>query len=496
MDTTIARFEGSAAIHATSVAPCEGDIPLCCDLDGTLLRGDTMAEGVASLLRRGPHNVLKLAAWALSGRSALKKRLAHEAPIDVAALPYEAKALDLLRKAKREGRRIILATAANHSVANSVAQHLGLFDAVIASTDRANLKNGRKLQAVMAELAGGEFDFIGNDLADAPCFRAARRRVAVNPTMPLRRLIKRDRLEDVEVIETRQGLMRALFHELRLYQWVKNLLILLPLLLAHHVTDIGRLLDVGATILAFGCAASAAYVVNDLLDLEADRRHPVKRQRPLASGELSLTAALLAAAVGLVLALSIAASIDPVVLAWTAGYIAITLGYSLWLKRLLLVDVLTLAGLYTARIVVGGAAAHVAVSQWLLAFSMFFFLGLAFLKRYTEVSRLDSVSFGLKPVSRDYLAEDADELRILGTASGFLAVLVLALYLNSNKVTVSYPHAQWLWLSCVFVAYWIARVWMLAGRGQMSDDPVTFAMRDPATYVLLGLTALTLLLAL
>jgi len=298
----------------------------------------------------------------------------------------------------------------------------------------------------------------------------------------------------VEVLEPQGNRLGSITAALRIHQWVKNLILLLPLALAHQIADPKKLFAVILGILAFGLISSTSYIVNDLLDVEVDRRHPAKRERPFASGTLSLGQGLTLASVCLVGAVITASLLGPSFLRLLIIYLAVAVGYSISFKRVVLFDVFILAGMYTLRVLAGGAAASVEVSQWMLAFSMFFFLGLAFLKRYSELRRLSSSNEQETP-GRGYKPSDGEQIRTLGVSSGFMAVLVLALYLNSPAVVKLYTQPNFLWLSCVFLTYWTSRVWLLAYRGQMHEDPLLFAMHDRSTYLLTAATGLAVVLA-
>jgi 4-hydroxybenzoate polyprenyltransferase len=281
---------------------------------------------------------------------------------------------------------------------------------------------------------------------------------------------------------------------LRPHQWAKNLLLLVPLLAAHRAADTAALRAALLGAVDFCLCASAMYVLNDLLDLEADREHPRKSLRPFASGELSvatglaLSAALLAA--GVAISLTLPAKFQLAL----AAYCALALAYSFILKRLLLLDALALAGLYTLRIIAGGAATNVALSFWLLLFSVFLFLSLAFVKRYAELEDLRRRQ-RLQALGRGYHVEDLAVLWSFGTVSGYLSVLVLALYINSPEIQALYRHPKAVWMLCVLVLYWISRVWMTAHRGGMHDDPVLYALRDRVSLGLAVLAAVTVIVA-
>jgi 4-hydroxybenzoate polyprenyltransferase len=299
-----------------------------------------------------------------------------------------------------------------------------------------------------------------------------------------------------EVLEEQGTQWAAIWQALRPQHWVKNLLIVVPIVMAHRVNDVGRLTHVLVACLSFSLCASGVYILNDILDLEADRQHPKKRFRAFASGKipvwvgLSLSPLLLAA--GLAVAVLLPSKLF---LLTTVIYLAATTLYSVYAKRVPIVDVLLLTALYLLRILGGGAAADVPVSPWLLAFSMFLLLSLAFTKRHAELIGQANGEMESAPSKRNYRTQDREIVQQFGVTSGYLSVLVLALYVNGKEVTALYRHPQVIWLACPMLLFWISRVWFLANRGKLSEDPVVFAARDPVSYLLGVLLFLILFVA-
>ena len=280
----------------------------------------------------------------------------------------------------------------------------------------------------------------------------------------------------------------ALLRALRVHQWVKNLLVFVPVLLDHRL-QLPVLARAGLAFAAFCCAASGGYVLNDLLDLEADRKHRVKRHRPFAANLLSRSFGVVLVPVLFAAALLCSMWLSPEFLAWLLLYVVLTTAYSVYLKRVAVLDVILLAGLYTLRVLAGVAASHVRFSTWLLAFSMFLFLSLAFLKRYAELTELPTGgSDSLE--RRGYLRGDREWLGSMGGSSGYLSVLVLALYINSEQVIALYGTPLLLWLICPLLLFWVSRMWMLGHRGRINQDPIVAAVRDPASYVIGALVVL------
>lgn len=449
--------------------------PLCVSLDGTLVVTDTLWEGFVALLRERPWLLMWSPLWLFGGRARFKRAVASHRAIDPAALPYRADLLAGLRAAKARGRTLVLATAADRAVAERVAEHLELFDHIYASDGRENLKAGIKRDTLIREYGAQGFDYVGSSRADLAVLEGAQRGYLVGASPRVLKKARRVR-KDIELVSRRPSILKALVQQIRPHQWSKNALVVLPVLLSPGLPKASALLSALLAALTFSLCASAGYVINDLFDLSADRVHPTKRNRPFASGALPVVLGpplffgLLALSFGASLALLPAAFT-----AMLALYFVGTVTYSMYFKRQLLLDVIILAGLYTHRILAGGVATSVPISAWLLGFSMFFFLSLAFVKRYTELLLLVGDE---KIVNRAYYRADLQMVASMGGASGYLAALVFSLYLEYGAPPNAYREPALLWLIVPVLLYWVSRVWILAGRGQMQDDPVKFALRD------------------
>jgi 4-hydroxybenzoate polyprenyltransferase len=472
-------------------APASQVPVLFVDLDGTLIKGDLLVESVLALLRHSPSTALRLPIWLLRGRAALKAEVAKRVQISLERLPINADLVEYLHNERKHGRRIYLATASDRSLACEVAQHFGLFEGVLASDGRRNLKGERKLEAIREVVGTAPFDYAGNDRADLRVWRHARHALVVNA--PRRVASRAAGLCPVErVFGERRARARTWLRAMRVHQWAKNLLLAVPALTAHalgwHTAGI-----VLAAFVAFSLAASSVYLLNDLLDLEDDRHHPRKRTRPFASGELPLAHGLLGTVVLLAVSVAIAAGLSHSFLLALLAYLALTSAYSIVLKHYMLLDVLLLASLYTIRIFAGAAAIAVPVSSWLLAFSMFAFLSLALVKRTSELVTLRQLS-RTAASGRDYRVSDLQVLTSMGVAAGYAAVLVLALFVSAPDVAARYGHPQVLWLLCPLLLYWLSRLWMKTLRGEMHDDPLVFAFRDRASRVI-GAVMVTVTLA-
>jgi 4-hydroxybenzoate polyprenyltransferase/phosphoserine phosphatase len=468
-------------------------IPLCVDLDGTLIRTDLLHESTLKLLRGGPHLVLMLPIWLASGKAVLKRQIAGRVDLDVACLPYDEAVLDWIRAERATGRHVVLCTASDARYAQQVADHLQLFDEVIASDGHSNVSAGRKADMLAERFGEGGFDYAGNSADDLPVWAKARRAIVAGSDGRVAAQAKSRFTVEHEFARAAAG-PGTWLRAMRLHQWLKNLLVFLPLAGAHRIAEVPLLLQAALAFVAFGLCASSVYILNDLMDLESDRRHPRKRRRPFAAGLLSpltgiaLAAALLAGAFGLAMAMR------PDFMAWLGAYFGLTLAYTFFLKRRVLVDCLTLGALYTLRVVAGGAAVGVPPSFWLLAFSLFLFLSLAFLKRYSELRDLAKAA-KVDAHGRGYEADDLSIVQTMGVAAGFTAVMLVALYINGDTVIRLYSRPELLWLAIPVMLYWISRMWMQAHRGNMDDDPVIFAVRDRYSLACAALVAAVLWLA-
>jgi len=454
--------------------PVDRSRPLCVDLDGTLIKSDSLFDAVCQFVRRTPSRFWQLGVWLAGGRARLKAEVARLAPLDPARLPYNTDLLRYLQAERREGRELYLTTGADGSLAERVAVHLGIFAAVLASDGATNLTSGKKLSLLKARF--GEFDYIGNSRADLPLLTNARQAMVANPTLGLRLALQMRKIPVARTFLDQRPLPRTLLKAIRIHQWAKNVLLLAPLLLSHKL----RPEAIGAVIAAFFCfsfMASASYLVNDMLDIENDRSHSTKRFRPFAAGDLAVSSGL-ALSFALTLASFALLPLLPREFAmWLAAYIISTTAYSFYLKRVALVDVLVLSGLYTLRLLAGGAATGTEISHWLAGFSVFLFLSLAMVKRFSELENLRERGITATH-GRGYLVADLDQIRSFGTSSATAAVLVLMMYIARPDVTALYKHAGRLWLVVPLLLFWLYRVWLLGSRGEMDDDPVIFALRD------------------
>lgn len=463
--------------------------PLVIDLDGTLLNSDLLLESGLAFIKHRPLMALAPFKWLASGKANLKARLAQSAPLDVAVLPYNGAVIELAQRERANGRPVILATASHHSYAEQIAEHLGLFDRVLATSGTRNLSAHNKRDLLVAEYGEQGFDYVGNSRDDLPVWQSARRAYVVNAPSRVTALAQRN--GNVEsVMAAPCASLRIWLKALRVHQWMKNLLIFVPLVAGHMLFMPGLMLKGLIAFVCFGLCASSVYVLNDLLDLEDDRHHRSKRRRPFASGQISIRTGLLVFPALLLMSLGGAWIWLPIEFLGTLLiYVALTLAYSFALKRYMAVDVIVLASLYTLRIVAGALAFDGKLTFWVLAFSMFIFLSLALVKRYAELRGAREQGRAEKVRGRGYCPDDLQMIASLGASSGYLSVMVLALYIQDQATAMLYRHPHIIWLACPLLLFWVTRIWMLTHRGQMHDDPVVFAIKDRVSLLVGALFA-------
>jgi 4-hydroxybenzoate polyprenyltransferase/phosphoserine phosphatase len=456
--------------------------PLCIDLDGTLIRTDMLHESAIGMIKAAPLSVAQLP-WVLlsKGKAKLKQWIAKQVEFDASVLPYNNDFVQWLREQHALGRSLILCTASDRSIAETIAKYFGFFDEVMASDGHVNLEGAHKAKALIDKFGEKGFDYAGNSFPDLEVWKHARKAIVVNASSRL--------VSDVIVIADVEAVFMGGTSKftvwakaLRLHQWLKNGLLLVPLLAAHQLTDSAAWLSLLWAFVAFSLCASTVYIANDLLDLESDRQHPSKCKRPFASGALPVYKGALLAPLLFLLSCGVGVYVGPNFLQWLLVYFVLTCIYSVKLKQLVLVDCMTLAILYTLRIVAGAAAVASAMSFWLLAFSVFLFLSLAFIKRFAEL-QVQLLQGKHKAHGRGYFTDDAPLIQMLGIASGFMSVLVLALYLNSPEVQLLYVQPEWVWGNVPVMVFWVSWLWLRAHRGEMHDDPLIFAVKDKVSLV-------------
>lgn len=470
-------------------------IPLVIDLDGTLIKTDLLVESALGLLKENIFNIFLMFSWLCVSKSFLKSKLAERVVIDEATLPYSQEVIKLINDSKNKGRKIVLATASHEIYAHKIATFLGLFDKVFASCEIKNLSSKSKRDKLIAEFGYKCFDYVGNSTDDLVVWESARFSYIVNPEFGV--VKKANKIGNVKSVYLSQNnKIKIWIKALRLHQWVKNLLIFIPLLAAHQVDNIQLLFQGVVAFILFGVCASSVYLLNDILDVADDRHHATKKNRAFASGSISLKTGFLVSSFLLVVAFLLAAVLLPSEFSIVLGiYYILTLLYSFHLKSVMAADVIVLASLYTLRIIAGGFAFSINLTFWMLAFSMFIFLSLALVKRYAELYEVKREGKIGRTRGRGYISEDLGMLSSLGASSGYLSVLVLVLYIQDSSTISLYAQPKFIWLACPLLLFWISRVWMLTHRGQMNDDPVVFALKDRVSIILALLFGLIFWLA-
>jgi len=465
--------------------------PLVVDLDGTLTPTDTLAESVVKMARKSPLNLVRLTLLLPKSKAAFKRFVAANSSFSPATIPYCEPFVDYLRSEREAGRRLILATASHKTTADSVSVHLGIFDNVIA-TDSINRKGKSKLDAIRQAI-GEDFVYAGDSAADLPIWESAKAAVLVGASDSTTKAARR--LCPIEAEFPRNpALLSTWAKALRVHQWLKNLLIFVPLLTAFSFFDVDELIDSVVAFLAFSLAASATYIVNDLWDLDSDRLHPRKRHRPLASADVSIISALVVSAFCLVAGFALAGMLSTQFFLVLFLYLVVTSSYSWVLKQYVLIDVIALSLLYTLRIIAGSVAIGVVTSAWLLAFSVFLFLSLALVKRCSELVGLEKTGDAVTS-GRDYRVIDLKVLWPLGVGAAMSAVVVFGLFISSPETAVRYGSPLALWLVALGLIYWLSRLWIKTGRGEMHDDPVVYAMQDRGSRIVIFFMAATMIAA-
>jgi 4-hydroxybenzoate polyprenyltransferase/phosphoserine phosphatase len=455
--------------------------PCVVDLDGTLLNSDSLHESILKIIFENPLMLLRLPFWLLRGKAFFKSKVANLVEIDASTLPYNAELIDWLKLQKEAGRPLVLCTAADTKVAKKIANFLGIFDEVIASEGTLNLAGRNKGEALKQKYGDKGFDYAGNAAVDLGVWQYARKAVIVNARHSVHQRVIKCCEVDV-VMPSKNSNFFAIMKALRLHQWLKNILLFVPILAAHEVSDVVSLVNVALGFLAFSLTASAVYLVNDLADLDSDRRHPRKRKRPFAAGDIPLYYGVALSPLLLCFGFLIANYVNNGFLLWLLGYLFITTLYTFFLKKLVLIDCLTLAFLYTLRIVAGAAAVEQELSFWLVAFAVFLFLSLAFIKRNAEINAAGVTQNG-KINGRGYIEGDGPLVLVMGVAACYSAVLVFALYLNSEAITLLYKLPVIMWMEVPILLFWMSWMWLQSHRANMHDDPLVFAVKDPVSLL-------------
>lgn len=455
-------------------------LPLCVDLDGTLINSDLLWECVILLLKSKPLCLLLVPLWLLfGGRPNLKRQLARRAMLAPEKILYNRELIEFLQAEHERGRRIILVTAADQQLAEMIAAHTGVFDGVYGTRDRQNLKGRIKADFLRDTFGDRGFAYAGDSLSDMHVWKIASAAYVVGT-----KAMADHAASVTEVLRwfpREKGGLTSWSKAIRIRHWSKNLLMLAPLLLAHRLSWHSLLLTLAGVIL-FGLCSSGIYILNDLLDLHSDRAHPWNNGRPFASGRLSIGSGILMSLLLLGVSFGLGAlAVNGRFAGALALYAFTAIVYSMRIKRVAILDVFVLSSFYTFRIWAGALITDVPLSQWFMGFSLFFFLSLAMAKRYSELvhasEQADSGNSG-----RSYRASDRELLMNIGMASCFSAIVILSLYVHSNEVMALYQRPGLLLLLCPLILYWSCRIWLKAHRGELNEDPVSLALSDPISY--------------
>ncbi|ENM5855483.1 UbiA family prenyltransferase [Vibrio mimicus] len=457
------------------------NIPLCVDLDGTLTYTDMLHESTLNLVTSKPSLLLQLPMLLHSGIASMKAKIAEHYKFSPSVLPYNQDVIEFIKEEKRSGRTIVLCTATDNKIAMQIAEHLQLFDEVIASDGVTNIAGKNKSDILVKRFGKGGFDYVGNSSDDLLVWGSARKAIVVNASKKVVSESKK-KFAVERVYEKTELSPKVTLKMFRMHQWLKNLLMFIPMIAAHEVLDLQNWFLVALGFISFSFCASTVYILNDLLDLEADRLHPTKKKRPFASGCIPIKTGVIVAPVMFLISVGIGTFISTSFLSWLGIYFIITCLYSVKLKQIVLIDCFTLAILYTLRIISGAVAVELAPSFWLLAFSISLFFSLSFVKRFSEL-QTQLLNGKHKAAGRGYFTDDAPLVQAIGISSGYISALVFALYLNSEEILTLYSSPN-LVLGSVFVLlFWVSWIWLKAFRGQMHEDPVVFAVQDKVSLI-------------
>ncbi len=467
--------------------------PLCVDLDGTLVKSDTLIESITHLVRKHIYYLFIIPWWIFKGKAYLKAQVAKKASLDVSLLPFNKALLSYLTDEKRKGRKLYLVTGANENLATRVSDYLGIFDGVLASDDKVNLVGRKKAQILVEKFGRKKFAYAGNSEDDFHIWRVCSEAVIVNAPGWIEARA-RQRPDRIKIYSDHTSTLKLLLKAIRIHQCAKNLLLFAPIFLANQWMEGWPLAKTFVAFLIFTMCTSGVYLINDLFDLDADRKHPENKKRPLAAGDLDLKTGILLAPMFLFFGLLFAGMLSTQFFSVMLGYILVTTAYTFYLKQYVLADVIILASLYAWRTFAGAVAAGISLSPWFLMFAIFFFLNLALVKRVSELIMMKSSGVP-RGYRRGYLVDDIPLVTTFGLGSGLISILVFCLFASSQEVVPQYVQPFALWFISPFLLYWIGRMWLIAMRGHMTSDPLIFAMRDRASYIVLAAVALLWLIA-
>lgn len=470
----------------------EKQIPLCVDLDYTVLATDILTEQIIRFVQKNPLNILIIFWFLLFGKHHLKKKLNEKVEIAPNELPYRRETLDFLNAEREKGRKLILITASLHQIGEKVNKYLGIFDEVYGTKNNTNLRGKNKAKFLIETFGEKGFDYLGDSRYDIPIWKKANKSYIVSNAPSLIKKVSRFN-NFGKIIQVPKITLLSIIKQLRIHQWVKNLLVFLPMVMAHSFNQEKSMLGFIA-FFAFCSISSAVYVLNDIFDLPFDRIHPNKKKRPLACGSITINQAIILFVFMLSLGLLLSSSLSSIFLLIAISYILLNLLYSFYFKSIYILDIFLLTFFYSIRIYAGGIATHIQVSKWLLAFSVFFFLSLASLKRYAEIVNL-SDSPSKEQLGRPYTLSNSILTLLIGVVSAFAAVLVFILYINSDVVVMFYQNPKFLWLLAFGLLYWLLFLWDIANKGKMHYDLIIEALTNKVSLGIIGFMFMMWLLA-
>lgn len=483
-------MENNSGENITEIATgtLRTNVPLVVDLDGTLINTDLLHEGILLLLKKNALYLFSCFAWILKGKAYFKNKLFSIVSVNYELLPYNTGLLDFLQSEHGKGKRLILATASPSKCAHEISKLIPIFNEIYG-TESINLKGRNKLNLLINRFGYFRFDYVGNSNSDLIIFASSRHSYLVNPGKSLESKVKKvSHLQDIWASKKMDFL--NFIKAIRAYQWIKNVLIFIPLITSHSF-DTTSFVNSMIGFIAFSLVASSGYLINDLLDLESDRAHLHKQNRLVASGKISISVASFLSLILLSAGLILATLINFHFLITLFCYFIISIAYSIYLKKIALYDVFILALLYSIRIIAGAIAIGVLLSSWLIAFSTFLFLSLALLKRHSELIQVKDVPAQVNK-GRQYSVDDLHLLQTMGIVSGFLSVVVFSLYIDSPEVVLLYSKPKVLWIISFLFLFWISRMWLVTSHGKMTDDPIIFAIKDRLSYFIFFIIAVIL----
>ncbi len=455
--------------------------PLCVDLDGTLIKTNSLFEALLIALKKNPLRVFPLVGACFQSKAHVKHLLGEYIKDEPHSWLYNEELIAFLRDEHSKERTLILATASDHAIATSIAQELGIFDEVIASTVFAPVNASTKYKVLQQRFGKTSFSYAGNSHADLSVWNIAASAVLVHTPKRIASLVQKSCRVEAEFPLPETRTLKNIIREIRIHQWLKNLLLFIPPIMAHQIHHPYIFLQTTAGFFSFSFLASSMYIMNDLLDMHADRTHETKRMRPIALGTISaqdaIKIALLLVSASIALALFI---LPPAFLFVLLAYIVINALYSLRLKKVPYIDITVLASLYVLRIIAGGAATNIPTSVWLFFFAGCFFFYLASLKRVIELLHLKQPQ-DIAP-GRGYRKQDTAFLIRLGVAFSILSLVILGMYVGSTNVTHLYARPYLLLALLPLLALWMIRMWHLALAKKLPDDPVLFTSKDAISY--------------